>query len=584
MTPERRLQVEEIFLAALDRTPEERERFVSEACGNDARLKREVETLLLQNESGSLQKPFSAETVLLEKDVDDDPMIGRRLGAYRIERELGRGGMGTVYEAARVDNEFQKRAAIKLVKRGMDTDFVLRRFRKERQILAALDHPNIALLMDGGTTDDGLPYFVMEFIEGQPLYRYCDAKQLSITERLQLFLSICDALHYAHQMQVVHRDIKPSNVLVTLEGVPKLLDFGIAKLLNPDFAGDITHDPTATAMRLMTPEYASPEQVQGAPTTPTTDVYSLGVLLYELLTGHRPYRLRNRAPYEIARVICDEEPAPPSVIVNYPEDLLPHYLKGDEATPLQRVCAARKATPQSLRRDLSGDLDTIVMRALRKEPEWRYQTAEELREDISRYLNRQPISARPEPPLTLTRTSPVLRAENSLAVLPLKLLDVNQGSESGPDYLGIGLADALITRLSTIKRFAVRPTSSVLRYGIHTDPLVAGRELGVTFVLDGRVRKAGQRIRVTTQLLSVRDGTSIWAGQFDEEFTDVLSLEDTISANVAQAITPHLTGDERLRLSRARHEQSSGSRSLSSWPLLLEHIHRGRFCQGNCLL
>ncbi|HLE62176.1 MAG TPA: serine/threonine-protein kinase, partial [Pyrinomonadaceae bacterium] len=304
MTPERRLQVEEIFLAALDRTPEERERFVSEACANDARLKREVETLLLQNESGSVQKPFSAETVLLEKDVDDDPMIGRRLGAYRIERELGRGGMGTVYEAARVDNEFKKRAAIKLVKRGMDTDFVLRRFRKERQILAALDHPNIALLMDGGTTDDGLPYFVMEFIEGQPLYRYCDAKQLSITERLQLFLSICDALHYAHQMQVVHRDIKPSNVLVTLEGVPKLLDFGIAKLLNPDFAGDITHDPTATAMRLMTPEYASPEQVQGAPTTPTTDVYSLGVLLYELLTGHRPYRMRNRAPYEIARVIC----------------------------------------------------------------------------------------------------------------------------------------------------------------------------------------------------------------------------------------------------------------------------------------
>jgi serine/threonine protein kinase/Tfp pilus assembly protein PilF len=551
MTPQRRRQVEEIFLAALDRTPEEREQFLSEACANDVGLQREVETLLSQREGGSLlMKPLSAETVLLEKDEDADPMIGRRLGAYRIERELGRGGMGTVYEAVRVDNEFKKRAAIKLVKRGMDTDFVLRRFRKERQILAALDHPNIALLMDGGTTDDGLPYFVMEFIEGQPLYKYCDAQQLSITQRLQLFLSICDALHYAHQRQVVHRDIKPSNVLVTVEGVPKLLDFGIAKLLNPDFAGDITHDPTATAMRLMTPEYASPEQVQGAPTTPTTDVYSLGVLLYELLTGHRPYRLRNRAPYEIARVICDEVPAPPSVIINYPEDLLPHYFKGDEAPPLQRVYAARKATSESLRRDLSGDLDTIVMRALRKEPEWRYQTAEELRDDISRYLKRQPISVRPDPPVLLTRTSPVLRTENSLAVLPLKLLEVKRGSESGPDYLGIGLADALITRLSTIKRFAVRPTSSVLRYGIHSDPLVAGRELGVTYVLDGRVRRAGDRIRVTVQLLSVRDGTSIWAGQFDEEFTDVLNLEDTISANVAEAITPHLTGDERLRLSR----------------------------------
>src|SRR6266850_8578869 len=167
-------------------------------------------------------------------DYEVDPMIGRRLGVYRIEREIGRGGMGAVYEALRVDNEFTKRAAIKLVKRGMDTDFILRRFRKERQILAALDHPNIALLLDGGTTDDGLPYFVMEFIEGQPLYKYCDAKQLSISERLKLFRAICDAIHYAHQKQVVHRDIKPSNVLVTAEGVPKLLDFGIAKLLNPE--------------------------------------------------------------------------------------------------------------------------------------------------------------------------------------------------------------------------------------------------------------------------------------------------------------------------------------------------------------
>src|SRR5688500_35482 len=257
MTPERWQQVEEIFQAALDRTPEERDRFVSEACANDVRLKREVETLLSQRERGSLlQKPLSAETVLLEKDEDADPMIGRRLGAYRIVRELGRGGMGTVYEAARVDNEFRKRAAIKLVKRGMDTDFVLRRFRKERQILAALDHPHIAGLLDGGTTDDGLPYFVMEYIEGQPLYRYCDEHQLNIAERLKLFRSICDAVHYAHQKQVVHRDIKPSNVLVTSEGVTKLLDFGFAKLLNPQLAGDITHDPTATAMRLMTPEYA----------------------------------------------------------------------------------------------------------------------------------------------------------------------------------------------------------------------------------------------------------------------------------------------------------------------------------------
>ncbi|HEY7785041.1 MAG TPA: serine/threonine-protein kinase, partial [Pyrinomonadaceae bacterium] len=252
MTSERWQQVEQIFQAALDRNPEERDRFLAEACADDAGLKRDVQELLLQHESGGvvLQPPNQARTDIGSIEIDDtDPMIGRRLGAYRIEREIGRGGMGAVYEAARVDNEFRKRAAIKLVKRGMDTDFVLRRFRKERQILAALDHPNIALLLDGGTTDDGRPYFVMEYIEGQPLYRYCDSNQLNIRERLKLFLSICDALHYAHQKQVVHRDIKPSNVIVTREGTPKLLDFGIAKLLNPDLAGDITHDPTATAMR-----------------------------------------------------------------------------------------------------------------------------------------------------------------------------------------------------------------------------------------------------------------------------------------------------------------------------------------------
>ncbi len=557
MTPERWRQVEEIFQEALDLTPHERARYVAEVCAEDIGLKRDVETLLSQHESAGelLEEPLYGDTELsaLEALVyeDEDPLIGRRLGAYRIEREIGRGGMGAVYEAVRVDNEFILRVAIKLVKRGMDTDFVLRRFRKERQILAALDHPHIARLLDGGTTSDGLPYFVMEFIEGRPLYRYCDEHLLTVTDRLKLFLAICEAVHYAHQKQVVHRDIKPSNVLVTSEGVPKLLDFGIAKLLNPALAGDITHDPTATAMRLMTPEYASPEQVQGAATTPSTDVYSLGVLLYELLTGHRPYRLVNRAPHEIARVICEESPAPPSFIITRPEDLLPNSFQGDEATTLRKLFETRGATLDSLRRDLTGDLDTIVLRALRKEPEWRYQTAEQLRDDIKRYLDGLPVSDLPDSPLIgVPRKTQPISTENSLAVLPLKLLDVQSDSDSGTDYLGTGLADALITRISAIRRFAVRPTSSVLRYGADSDPLVAGRELGVAFVLDGRVRRSGDHIRVTTQLLSVRDGTAVWAGQFDEKFTDVLTLEDAISSHVAEAIVPHLTGDERLRLAK----------------------------------
>ncbi|MEN3328298.1 MAG: eukaryotic-like serine/threonine-protein kinase [Acidobacteriota bacterium] len=554
MTPERWRKVEEIFQAALDLSPEDRNRYVLDVCKEDTELKRDVESLLSQYDSAGelLEEPVygNTEMSVLESFVEEkDPMLGRRLGSYRIEREIGRGGMGAVYEASRADNEFNKRAAIKLVKRGMDTDFVLRRFRKERQILAALDHPHIAGLLDGGTTEDGLPYFVMEFIEGQPLYSYCDNNKLNITERLKLFRAICDAVHYAHQKQVVHRDIKPSNVLVTSEGTVKLLDFGIAKLLNPQLAGDITHDPTATAMRLMTPEYASPEQVQGAPTTPTTDVYSLGVLLYELLTGHRPYRLINRAPHEIARVICEEAPAPPSIIITRTEDLLPSLNSGDgDDTTLKRLYTSRGTTLESLRRALSGDLDNIVMQALRKEPEWRYQTAADLRDDITRYLEGRPILDLPDPPHGSGSLRPDT-TENSLAVLPMKILDINQ-PDTGPDYLGTGLADALITRLSAIRSFAVRPTSSVLRYGADADPLRAGRELGVEFVLDGRIRRTAERIRVTVQLLNVRDETTAWAGQFDEQFTDVLNLEDVISSHVAEAIVPHLTVDQRLRLAK----------------------------------
>ena len=237
MTPERWRQVENIFQTALDLPPDRRESYLSDACGADSTLHEEVVSLLASHESGEYSFEDLVPSEIKAKRFDPfgedrDPLLGRRLGAYRIEREIGRGGMGAVYEAVRVDKEFTKRVAIKLVKRGMDTDFVLRRFRKERQILAALDHPNIARLLDGGTTDDGLPYFVMEFIAGHPLYQYCDERQLTIAERLKLFRAICDAVHSAHQKQVVHRDIKPSNVLVTSEGVPKLLDFGIAKLLD----------------------------------------------------------------------------------------------------------------------------------------------------------------------------------------------------------------------------------------------------------------------------------------------------------------------------------------------------------------
>ncbi|MDQ3804923.1 MAG: serine/threonine protein kinase, partial [Acidobacteriota bacterium] len=455
MSSERWKQIEEIFQAALDLAPAERVAFLDRACAGDAALREQVEALVGQFErAGSFdesRRPAVDESQLFAPPpVDEtDPMEGRRVGAYRLMREIGRGGMGAVYLAERADSAFQRRVAVKLVKRGMDTDFILRRFRNERQILASLNHPNIGRLLDGGSTDDGLPYFVMEYIQGQPLYHYCDERGLPVRARLQLFSQLAAAVAYAHQNLVIHRDIKPSNILVTAAGVPKLLDFGIAKLLNPELAAD-TSPMTATAMRLMTPEYASPEQVQGLAVTPASDVYSLGVLLYELLSGHRPYRLRHRSPHEVSRVICDDEPERPSVTVASAEEILP-VGDGGPAT-LDALLRARDASSlEDLRRELAGGVDQIVMKALRKEPQRRYRTADELREDIARHLEGRPVSAPayfPAPRAAKTPAAETPAGEKTLAVLPLKLLSHAADGDRGAAFLGVGLADALITRLS----------------------------------------------------------------------------------------------------------------------------------------
>ncbi|HEX8650483.1 MAG TPA: protein kinase [Pyrinomonadaceae bacterium] len=585
MHPQRWQQVEEIFQAALDLVPGERERYITKVCAGDDALKHEVETLLTQYEKAGdfIDEPVYQGRGLqalaaLMKEEADDPLLGQRLGAYRIEREIGRGGMGTVYEAVRADNAFRKRVAAKVVKRGMDTDFILRRFRNERQILANLDHPNIARLLDGGTTNDGLPFFIMEYIEGRPLYHYCDAQHLSIRERLNLFRFIADAVHYAHQAGIVHRDIKPSNILIAKGGVPKLLDFGIAKLLNPELSAD-TIDPTLTAMRLMTPEYASPEQINGESASPASDIYSLGVLLYELLTGHRPYHLKNRALHEIARVICEEEPERLSASITRADGLV--STDPNEAATLEFIYQARSASLETLRRELAGDLERIVMKALRKEPVERYQTAQELRDDITRYLEGQPVLAPPYAPSPNRRTpasnisSEGARPEGiSFAVLPFKLIGAPKKDDTGDEYLGVGLADALITRLSNVRRFIVRPTSSVLRYSQADDPLVAGQELAVDFIVDGNIRRVGETLRVTAQLLSVGEGATRWAGRFDEKMADVLQLEDSISEQVACSLLPQLSGDEREQLKKRGTDNAEAFeaylRGRYHWNLLTE--------------
>src|SRR5882724_7994972 len=302
MSPERFREIRKLFETVLERDRDTRAAFLAAASAGDTVLYEEVQKLLIAHDHVDA---YMVPPVLVPPNAMEYPRLeGRRIGPYEILREIGHGGMGSVYFAVRSDDIYRKHVAFKVLRSASNKE-VIRRFQQERRILASLEHPNIATLLDGGTTEEGLPYFVMEYVEGHPLFSYCDSHKLTIAERLRLFRKVCSAVQYAHQHRVIHRDLKPSNVLVTTEGVPKLLDFGIAKLLDPDLASQ-TLDPTTAAVRLMTPEYASPEQVLGETVTPGSDVYSLGVLLYELLTDHRPYKLRDHSPYELARVICEE--------------------------------------------------------------------------------------------------------------------------------------------------------------------------------------------------------------------------------------------------------------------------------------
>ena len=325
----------------------------------------------------------------------------QRIGPYRLIREIGRGGMGTVYLAVRSDDVFQKRVAIKILRaRHRTLRAIVRRFRNERQILASLEHPNIARLLDGGTTDEGSPYFVMEYVEGQLDLGLLRRARAGTSARLRAVPQVCAAVQYAHQNLVVHRDIKPANVLVTSDGTPKLLDFGIAKLLEPGARRTDARADRRPACTLMTPEYASPEQVRGEPVTTATDVYSLGVLLYELLTGQPPYRLESRAPAEVVHVVCESLPVRPSTSSRQSA-----YVPDTDVAvtgPADGTADSLRLTPrphtnvdtERLRRRLAGDLDTIVLKALSKEPSRRYASVDQFSEDIYRHLRGHPVLAR----------------------------------------------------------------------------------------------------------------------------------------------------------------------------------------------
>jgi len=363
--PARLQAVEAIFHAALAVEPGARAACLNERCAGDASLRRDVEALLVAHEEsgGFIETPIATLDDRLFEDEEADRLIGQAIGHWEILNRIGSGGMGAVYLARRADRQYEQQVAIKLIKRGMDTEAMLRRFRNERQILAGFDHPNIARLLDGDTTEDGLPYFVMEYVEGVPIDEYCDQHALPVSERLRLFRQVCAAVSYAHRRAVIHRDLKLSNILVGSDGVPKLLDFGIARLLQ---AGDAAESPaTMLEQRVMTPEYASPEHLRGEPVTTASDVYSLGVVLYRLLTGRRPYRVKVQSADDMARAVGQTEPQRPSAVT--------------DATSGRR---------------LRGDLDNIVLMALRKEPERRYPSVEQFSDDIRRHLEARPVLAR----------------------------------------------------------------------------------------------------------------------------------------------------------------------------------------------
>ena len=394
-TSERWQEIERLFEEALACPRDERDAFLETACGTDQALHDEVASLLEAFDGSGPFDELERELIVpLHAHVRADPMEGRRVGVYRLVQVLGYGGMGAVYRAERADGQFEQEVALKLIRYGRSTDELRQRFANERQILARLAHPNIARLLDGGLTDDGQPYFAMEYVEGVPINRYCDTHRLDVVERLRLFEKVCEAVQYAHQNLVVHRDLKPSNVLVTNDGQVKLLDFGIAKLLDPH-TGGASPTQTQTGMQVMTPEYASPEQVRGEPVTTTSDVYALGVVLYELLAGHRPYQLKALSPSEIERIVCEQEPLRPSTASSQVSEAYDAEGARHAVTP-ESVSLARRSQPGRLRQRLRGDLDTIIMKALHKEPARRYASAEQLLEDIRRHGEGLPIRARPD--------------------------------------------------------------------------------------------------------------------------------------------------------------------------------------------
>ncbi len=539
-----------ILAEALEQeSPAARTALVGRSCGNDADLLREIESLLAEAEPRLRETPDEleecADNFAAALPREDASEIGKRIGAYVIIREIGQGGMGTVYLAARADGYFEKEVAIKLLKRGVANEEVLRRFRSEREVLARLDHPNIARLIDAGTTDDGLPYFVMEYSDGIAITRFLDEKQEGLAARLNLFLKISAAVEAAHRNSVIHRDLKPNNILVNREGEPKLLDFGIAKVV-----GNNTNplELTTLGRERLTPISASPEQAKGEPVTISSDIYGLGVVLYEMLTGVRPHRFLTSDPSreELVEVVCKQLPTLPSLVVK----------------------------DRERQRQLRGDLDAILLRALQKEPTLRYPSVAEFAEDIRRHLVGEPVRAREhkaayriknrllhnrtiQVPLAVTILALLIAAagyyffsqrlafktpDKSIAVLPFE----NLSHDPDNAYFAEGMQDEILARLSKIADLKVISRPSTQKYKNAPDNLrEIAKQLGVGNVLEGSVQKSGDAVRVNVQLINALNDAHLWGDVYERKLTDIFAVESDIAKTIADTLQAKLTGAEK---------------------------------------
>ncbi len=521
-----------------ENSPELRATTLRQFCGGDTTLLRQTEVLLSGDTDTFEEFAEFAATRLRSEEPD---RIGERVGAYLIVKQLGRGGMGAVYLGERADGQFEKQVAIKILKRGTDTDEVLRRFAVERQILARLDHPNITRLLDAGTTQDGLPYFVMDHVDGVPITDFAQERKLSLGDRLRLLLKVCSAVEFAHRNGVIHRDIKPTNIVVTSTNEPKLLDFGIAKLLQPGMAEDLT----ASVDRRITPRYAAPEQSRSEPVTLAVDVYSLGLVLLELITDDNvPGEKQPEAKAMLQTKLCDRVDPALALIIR----------RATQTDPAKRYASAaelRKALEQFLSGAANGKSGQLFEAGRTRRRQWWLVGSVVLlvvavvgvsSRGRGGWLSR--LTRNPQPPTSSTSVSDGARL---IAVLPFRPLGHNIDDE----LLGLGMADAVIGRMSKVKGIRVLPTAAVLKLKREADdPLAAARALKADAVLTGTVQRSGDRIRASVQVVDGRTGRALSSDKFDETFTNVFAIQDSISSQITKALAIDLTADQRKQITK----------------------------------